>query len=959
MDIGRKLAELEARLARVEASPRLSHAAIDNTSVEVRDSSGGLRGLLGVQADGTTAVNIVNGPPPPQPTVPLLTSVLGGITASWDGLFDGGAALPLDWQRIEVHASTTDGFTPAPETLHGTIETPQGLTVVVSTSEPVYVRLLARSTSGTPSTPSGQAGPLGPAQVVADDILDGIVTTVKLADEAVTAAKVRVGAIGADQLALGIGNLAPDPSFEGAYTEQLVEDAPDWTIVTPGNNSPKALHVDCTAGAVTWKNLVLGRYPVLSGERHFLAVDYQLSASFDGTGAKLMLRYEDAAGGVTGWGVADKPPVPGGGWERATAQVQAPAGTVTAVLMVEVSEVTAGEAWFDNAEVHTLVVGGMIAAGAVTANEIAAGSIETAHLVAEAVQAGNIAAGAVTTAKLDALAVTADQIAANAIVAGKIAAGAVTATSLTVGVAQSIAAKILDAMGDASLWTQTFDSGTWQVLSGVTDAAAGGTVAEAAGPVTLERVTNTPYDPDVLYKVTVRVRTLTAPTSGTPALFMGLVGVAADGVTRVTSTGTNNVVTGHHYVAANDVTVAVGTTWSTFTGYVKGHAATGTTEARPDPKMSGQMHTNVRYVRPIIRLLRNATGGTMQVDQVTLETVPTGVVNAVNIADGAVTAASLAADAITGKTITGGTITGSYIQTATSGQRITLNEADANKILVYNSSGAAIGELSAQGLLVKGTGGAVLHLDPNNTYPNLKMTNAGLTNAAIINVVETTTGAADLGLNTGTFTANGFTDMTWRMFMGNDFAVIERYSKGNPTINIGGRLDLRNDHAVLGYYDETGTTRRADLVITPGVVKARARAIIQADAGDSNSLLLLQPGPSHTGYIVRYWDPDASTYRFSIDKSGNTDVNGILTAGNIAAGRLTITPNPNVPTSQNVTGLSLKGTSIRVVATAATSVPGTQVTGVGVTSQSATGFTVWVTRTNNTATVIEWHAYGV
>ena len=53
MDIGRKLADLERRLAAVEGSARLSHAAIDNTSVEVRDSSGSLRGLLGLDRKST------------------------------------------------------------------------------------------------------------------------------------------------------------------------------------------------------------------------------------------------------------------------------------------------------------------------------------------------------------------------------------------------------------------------------------------------------------------------------------------------------------------------------------------------------------------------------------------------------------------------------------------------------------------------------------------------------------------------------------------------------------------------------------------------------------------------------------------------------------------------------------------------------------------------------------------
>ena len=254
----------------------------------------------------------------------------------------------------------------------------------------------------------------------------------------------------------------------------------------------------------------------------------------------------------------------------------------------------------------------------------------------------------------------------------------------------------------------------------------------------------------------------------------------------------------------------------------------------------------------------------------------------------------------------------------------------------------------------------MLHLDPNNTYPNLRMTNSALTNAAVINVVETTPGAADLGMNTGTFTANGFTDMTWRTFMGNDFAVIERFSKSNPNTFIGGRLDLRKDSAVVGYYDVTGTTQFADLAFTPGAAKFRSRLFVQPNAGDTNSLLLLQSGPSHTGYIIRYYDPDTPAYRFSLDKAGNVDINGILAAGNMASGTINITTTAaNTPTLGVVSGLNLKGT-VRVVATPRTTVPGTQVLGVGVGSISGSGFNVYITRTNTTSTntSIDWIAFG-
>lgn len=331
---------------------------------------------------------------------------------------------------------------------------------------------------------------------------------------------------------------------------------------------------------------------------------------------------------------------------------------------------------------------------------------------------------------------------------------------------------------------------------------------------------------------------------------------------------------------------------------------------------------------------------------------------AADITAGAITAELIAVDALTGKTITGGTITGAVVQTATSGQRITLNESNGNKILVYDAT-RAVAEVSALGLGLVGTGGALMVLDPNALYPTLRLTNAAGTNEAVLNVVENTPGSANPGLNTGQFTGNGFTDMKWRLFMGEDFAVMERLRNSNNATVIGGRVDLRNNSASLGLSDATNASQPADVVVTSGMAKTRGRHVIQPYVGDNNSVLFVQPGPSHTGYVLRCWDPDSSVYRFAVDRLGNTDINGILSAGNVAAGRLTITPVANTPTSSNVTGLSLKGSNIRVVATPSTSVPGTQVTGVGVTNVSSTGFTVWVTRTNTTSTGIDWIAFGV
>ncbi|MDX3175190.1 hypothetical protein PV382_23355 [Streptomyces scabiei] len=584
-----EVARLRRDVAQVKKGQRLAHgASIEDSALEVRDDSGSLRAIVGQQGDGTTAVTIVNGPPPPQPTDPVVASVLGGVTASWTGTFAGGAVLPLDWQRVEVHASTASTYDPTAATLQATIETAQGGTVVVPCDDPVYVRLVARNTSGTAGTPSGTVGPFGPTPVVADDILDGIVTELKLADEAVTEAK--------------------------------------------------------------------------------------------------------------------------------------------------------------------------IAANAVTDVKIIAGAILAGHIAAGAVVTDKLAAEAVTAAKIAALAITTDKLAANAVTTGKLAAGSVDATAI-------------------------------------------------------------------------------------------------------------------------------------------------------------------------------------------------------------------AADAITGKTISGGTITGTtmtggLIQTASSGQRITLNEAGANKVIVYNSSGVAIGELSAQGLLVKGSTGAVLWLNPNATYPQLNLYNAANTSKATIQVTEPTTGDANLETFCGPFTGSGHSDMTWRSYLARDAATIERVRAAADGTVIGGRLALFNDEANIGFKNTADPTQDTNLFIEANLgIFSGGRLQVVAPAS-SNSALYVEVPSGHTGNMLRLFR-DAID-RFKVDKDGNATVSGILTAGSAVTGTVSITPSAaHTPTSALVTYPAVAGSTFRGYATAQTTVPGVRtpagaagVTGVSVSSVTSTSMLVWVNRENTTATTIHWEVNG-
>lgn len=443
IDLGRELQAMKARLDRMERSPRLSHASIDDTSVQVRDASGGLRGLLGVQADGTTAVNIVNGSAPPTPSTPTVAPALGGIAVGWDGTFADDAVIPLDWSRVEVHASITPGFTPTADTLQATMETPQGAISYLPADDPTYVRLLSRNTSGTPSTATPEVGPYSPRPVAGD---------------------------------IGIGEIVSTMISDGAVT------------------TPK------------------------------------------------------------------------------------------------------------------------------------------------------IFANAVTTAKLDV---------------------------------------------------------------------------------------------------------------------------------------------------------------------------------------------------------------------------------------GSVDATALAADAITGKTITGGTITGSLIQTAASGERVTLNAAGLNKVLVHNSAGLAIGELSSNGLAVKGTNGSVLQLDPNNTFPNLRLTNPAGTNNAIINVSGA---AALLGTNSGLFTDRGYTDMKWRNLQGGPatnegFAVIEQVRDSNTSLVYGGRLYLDTDKATLGYVDTDDSTQNTTFFVMPNYAQLLDARLDVFPPASSGNALSVNTGSGHTGNLLRL--AVNGTDKFVVDEEGNVTILGI------------------------------------------------------------------------------------
>ncbi|MFF7586761.1 hypothetical protein ACFZCK_04610 [Kitasatospora purpeofusca] len=364
------LDELAARIAALEEAAReqrrsstLAYSSIDDGALTVT-SAGKLRAVIGQQPDGTTAVNLVNGPVPAVPSKPTAAPTLGGVRVTWDGKFADGSPGPMDLVRVEVHAAPAPGTPPSPATLITTIDTPQGGTVTVPATAPVWVALVARTTSGRASAPSATAT-AGPAVVVAQEVMAGIIGDLQLAAGAVTAAKVAAGAI--DDRAIA----------EAAVTAAKIgQDA-----VTLGKIAQNAVTAGAVAAdAITAREIVAGA--ITAAE---LAAGAVTTASL-------------AAGSVTAAQIA--------------------ANSVTASKLAA-NAVTASSIAAD------AVAAGTIAAGSVTGREIRALSITTDKLAVNSVTASQIAAGAVTAAALTADAIDGRTIRGVTITGGTVTGGTV------------------------------------------------------------------------------------------------------------------------------------------------------------------------------------------------------------------------------------------------------------------------------------------------------------------------------------------------------------------------------------------------------------------------------------------------------------------------------------------------------------------------------------------------------
>lgn len=128
---------------------------------------------------------------------------------------------------------------------------------------------------------------------------------------------------------------------------------------------------------------------------------------------------------------------------------------------------------------------------------------------------------------------------------------------------------------------------------------------------------NIPYDETKLYTVSCKlaVTNFTDPTPESNCE-VGLIGIAADGVTKLSRTGVNTFSDAHPFIQKGLVT---STTPVSYTGYVSGTTNSPASSPSTNPASPNGMYTGTKYIRPYIWLnLDLATSESTDCDDVSI-----------------------------------------------------------------------------------------------------------------------------------------------------------------------------------------------------------------------------------------------------------------------------------------------------------------------------------------------------
>lgn len=206
--LARELAEIRSALDTLKDAQRVTQLANSTLygNLTARDPDGTVRGVIGVQPDGTWAQVAQNGPPPDRPSTPVCTPSMNGIIVSWNGQLVSGR--PADLLHVQIYVSRLgEAFACDDTTFVGTLAHAGDFPVApLDPGVTYWVKFRAASTTVTPDgSPllgtESFATSCVPGQVVAAAVIAGIIDTLALAAEAVQAANIAANAVDGTKIA--------------------------------------------------------------------------------------------------------------------------------------------------------------------------------------------------------------------------------------------------------------------------------------------------------------------------------------------------------------------------------------------------------------------------------------------------------------------------------------------------------------------------------------------------------------------------------------------------------------------------------------------------------------------------------------------------------------------------------------------------------------------------------------
>jgi hypothetical protein len=159
----------------------------------------------------------------------------------------------------------------------------------------------------------------------------------------------------------------------------------------------------------------------------------------------------------------------------------------------------------------------------------------------------------------------------------------------------------------------------WTVLGAGTlslqpnEAEVGTSVVRSTGYTLPTFTEKLPYNPTKLYRIRARARRVTAPSSGSNSLYIGLRCFDRSGA----ATNTNS---GYAYVCASAQNPALGV-WTLYTGWFKGATAStaGTPGPSTDPRSPSALNIGTSYISPAALLGFNAADGAVELDYIQID----------------------------------------------------------------------------------------------------------------------------------------------------------------------------------------------------------------------------------------------------------------------------------------------------------------------------------------------------